>query len=200
MPCFLKTTFWAGMSTTQSESMNAFFDGYVHSKTSLKQFVEQYERVLRNKVEKKFQADFRSFSQMIPCATTYEMEKQYQELYTLSKLREVQVEFTGKVYCGLISTSEGHQGTTYEVCDDVVWGRRRRRKNFQVAFHIETCVIICSCRLFEFRGIVCRHAIAVLIRNQVIVMPNRYILCRWRRDISRAHIVTPIKWRRTIVA
>ncbi|CAA2963280.1 Hypothetical predicted protein [Olea europaea subsp. europaea] len=37
VPCYFKTTFWAGMSTTQrSESMNAFFDGYVHSKTSLK--------------------------------------------------------------------------------------------------------------------------------------------------------------------
>ncbi|XP_022891745.1 protein FAR-RED ELONGATED HYPOCOTYL 3-like [Olea europaea var. sylvestris] len=55
VPCFLKTTFWAGMSITRrSESTNAFFDGYVHSKTSLKQFIEQYERAMWNKVEKKF--------------------------------------------------------------------------------------------------------------------------------------------------
>ncbi|XP_042972714.1 protein FAR1-RELATED SEQUENCE 5-like [Carya illinoinensis] len=41
VPVFLKETFWAGMSTTQcSESMNAFFDGYVHSKTNLKEFVD----------------------------------------------------------------------------------------------------------------------------------------------------------------
>ncbi|GAV78119.1 hypothetical protein CFOL_v3_21587, partial [Cephalotus follicularis] len=38
---FVKDTFWAGMSTTQrSESMYAFFDRYVNSKTTLKQFVE----------------------------------------------------------------------------------------------------------------------------------------------------------------
>ncbi|XP_024035513.1 protein FAR1-RELATED SEQUENCE 5-like [Citrus sinensis] len=37
VPCFVKTTFWAGMSTTQrSESMNVFFDGYVNSKATLK--------------------------------------------------------------------------------------------------------------------------------------------------------------------
>lgn len=55
--------------------MNTFFDGYVHSKTSLKLFVEQYERALRSKVENKFQVDFRSFSQMVPCATIYDMDK-----------------------------------------------------------------------------------------------------------------------------
>ncbi|XP_038715049.1 protein FAR1-RELATED SEQUENCE 5-like [Tripterygium wilfordii] len=44
VPIFVRKYFWAGMSTTQrSESMNAFFDGYVNSKTTLKQFVEQYE-------------------------------------------------------------------------------------------------------------------------------------------------------------
>ncbi|XP_022891506.1 protein FAR1-RELATED SEQUENCE 5-like [Olea europaea var. sylvestris] len=97
---FLKTIFWTGMSTTQkSESMNAFFDRYVHSKTSLKQFVEQYEHALRNKVEKEFQADF----------------------------KEVQEEFTGKVY---VSTIEGSSYTTYDVqehaitmlnCNDVTY-------------------------------------------------------------------------------
>ncbi|CAA2986483.1 Hypothetical predicted protein [Olea europaea subsp. europaea] len=68
VPYFLKTTFWAEMSTTQrSESMNVFFYRYIHSKISLKQFVEQYERALRNKVEKEFQANFKSFSQMVSC-------------------------------------------------------------------------------------------------------------------------------------
>ncbi|XP_022897263.1 protein FAR1-RELATED SEQUENCE 5-like [Olea europaea var. sylvestris] len=116
VPCFLKTTFWAGMSATQrSESMNAFFDSYVHLKITLTQFVKQYERALRSKVEKEFQADFKSFSQMVPCATRYEMEKQFQAVYTISKFKEVQEEFIGKVHCDLISVSEGLSGTTYEI-------------------------------------------------------------------------------------
>lgn len=44
--------------------MKAFLDRHVHSKTSLKQLVEQYERALRNKMEKEFQADFKPFSKM----------------------------------------------------------------------------------------------------------------------------------------
>ncbi|XP_022889311.1 protein FAR1-RELATED SEQUENCE 5-like [Olea europaea var. sylvestris] len=188
VPCYLKTTFWAGMSTTQrSESMNAFFDGYVHSKTSLKQFVEQYERALRSKVEKEFQADFKSFSQMVPCATRYKMEKQFQRVYTITKFKEVQDEFTGKVYCDLISSSDGCFGTTYEVLEDIIYDERTKKKIFSVSFHRENCEIICSCHLFEFRGILCKHAIAVLIRNNVQSLPDCYILRRWRRDVSRAY-------------
>ncbi|XP_073138452.1 protein FAR1-RELATED SEQUENCE 5-like [Henckelia pumila] len=114
VPCFLRTSFWAGMSTTQrSESMNSFFDGYVHSKTSLKQFVEQYERALRSKVEKEFQADFKSFSQMVPCITRFDIE---------------------------------------------------------------------------------RHAIAVLIRNKFSVVPEQYILRRWRKDVSRLNMRVKINY------
>ncbi|XP_022891144.1 protein FAR1-RELATED SEQUENCE 5-like [Olea europaea var. sylvestris] len=188
VPCLLKITFWAGMSTTQrSESMNAFFDGYVHSKTSLKQFVEQYERALRNKVEKEFQADFKSYSQMLPCVSMFEMEKQFQSVYTISKFKEVQEEFIGKMYCDLISTSENSFGTMYEVCEVVACGERMKKKTFFVSFQKENCQFICSCHLFEFRGIICRHAISVLIRNCITSIPERYILRRWRRDVSRAH-------------
>ena len=41
VPAFLNSNFFAGMSSTQrSESMNAFFDGYLHNSTTLKLFVE----------------------------------------------------------------------------------------------------------------------------------------------------------------
>ncbi|WVY90475.1 hypothetical protein V8G54_035989 [Vigna mungo] len=40
VPCYLKNHFWADMSTTQrSEGMNAFFDGFINSSTTLQQFV-----------------------------------------------------------------------------------------------------------------------------------------------------------------
>ncbi|CAA2994580.1 Hypothetical predicted protein [Olea europaea subsp. europaea] len=151
VPCFLRTTFWAGKSTTQrSESINAFFDRYVHSKISLKQFVEQYERALRSKVEKELQVDFKSFSQMVPCATKYEMEKQFQAVYTISKFKKVQEEFVGKVYCGLVSVSEGFLVTTYEVHEDVIHDHHCTRKTFLVSLSSDKCEVIYSCHLFEF--------------------------------------------------
>jgi hypothetical protein len=62
VPAFVKDAFWVGMSTIQcSESMHAFFDGYVNAKTILKHFGSQYENALRDKVEKEILADFKSF-------------------------------------------------------------------------------------------------------------------------------------------
>nr|XP_011462341.1 PREDICTED: protein FAR1-RELATED SEQUENCE 5-like [Fragaria vesca subsp. vesca]XP_011462342.1 PREDICTED: protein FAR1-RELATED SEQUENCE 5-like [Fragaria vesca subsp. vesca] len=97
VPSYVKDCFWAGMSTTQrSESMNSFFDGHVNSKTTLKQFVEQYENALRSKVEKENYEDFKCFSYSLPGATHYNMEKQAQDIYTTSKFKEFRDELTDK--------------------------------------------------------------------------------------------------------
>ncbi|XP_057989077.1 protein FAR1-RELATED SEQUENCE 5-like [Hevea brasiliensis] len=60
VPIYLNHTFWAGMVSTQrSESMHAHCDGYVNSMSTLKQFVEQYEIAMCDKIEKEFYADFK---------------------------------------------------------------------------------------------------------------------------------------------
>ncbi|PHU06741.1 hypothetical protein BC332_23230 [Capsicum chinense] len=57
VPLFIKHFFWAGiMSTQRCESMHVFFDGYISVRSSLKQFVEQYEVTLRFKYEKEFES------------------------------------------------------------------------------------------------------------------------------------------------
>ncbi|XP_022856160.1 protein FAR1-RELATED SEQUENCE 5-like [Olea europaea var. sylvestris] len=195
VPCFLKTSFWAGMSTTQrSEGINAFFDGYVHSKTSLKQFVEQYERALKSKVEKEFQADFKSFSQMVPCATRYDMERQFQSVYTIAKFKEFQEQFTGKMYCEVLGLNETYLHTTYDVREDIILNNCMKTKIFKVCFRRNECEFECSCHLFEFRGIICKYAVTVLIRNQVHLVPEKYILRRWRRDVNILYIRVPITY------
>ncbi|XP_042413491.1 protein FAR1-RELATED SEQUENCE 5-like [Zingiber officinale] len=49
------------------------------------------------------------------------------------------------------------------------------------------CQLKCMCRLFEFRGILCRYVIKVLMRMKVIKVPMSYIMDRWRKDIKRGY-------------
>ncbi|CAH9089712.1 unnamed protein product [Cuscuta epithymum] len=186
VPCYLKPTFWAGMSTTQrSESINAFFDKFVNSKTTLKQFVEQYGCALRDKVEKEFQADTSSFTKMIPCVTRYPMEKQVQQIYTISKFAEFQRELLeGKLYCDIILCEDGRKYTVQEHMDINGF---RKIVNFHIDFDPITCVGICSCHLFEFRGMICRHLLVIFVRLDIHDLPEVYLMSRWRKDMKRAY-------------
>ncbi|XP_034225566.1 protein FAR-RED IMPAIRED RESPONSE 1-like [Prunus dulcis] len=195
VPSFVKGSFWAGMSTTQrSESMNAFFDDHVNSKTTLKQFVEQYENALMTKVEKENQADYKSSSADIQCSTHYFMEKQAQGVYTIAKFKEFQNELTGKMYCEVVDTKEDGVFLKYQISEDMIIAGKKKSVNFTVIFHEFDSEVKCNCSKFEFRGILCRHAIYVLIKHKMDLIPDKYILRRWRKDVTRRHTKIKISY------
>ncbi|XP_022846287.1 protein FAR1-RELATED SEQUENCE 1-like [Olea europaea var. sylvestris] len=134
---------------------------------------------------------------MVPCATKYGMEKQFQVVYAISKFRGFQDEITEKVYCDVISVVDICSEKLYEIEEDVIYEKHVRKKKFAVTFRTENCNVIYSCHLFEFRGILCRHAILVLMvlmRNGITSLPERYILRRWRWDVNRAHMMVTVNY------
>jgi hypothetical protein len=190
VPAYLNSIFWAGMTTTQrSESMNAFFDGYVKSSTSLKEFVDQYDNALRRKVEVENVADFDSFHTTISCVSRYPFEKQFQKMYTHAKFKEVQKEISEIMYCGC-SCLESEGGiNTYQVIEKVeISDSYIKKVCFTVYYNGVSCDVNCSCHLFEARGILCRHAMYVLtICEDVKLLPDKYFLNRWRKDLERPY-------------
>ncbi|XP_042959355.1 protein FAR1-RELATED SEQUENCE 5-like [Carya illinoinensis] len=190
VPAYVRDTFWAGMSITQrSEGMNAFFEDYVNTKTTLKQFVDQYDSALRRKVENEAIADFNSFNTKIPCITRYPLEKQFQKAYTIAKFKEVQEELRGLIY--LTTTFLGCEGARYKwvVADEVqVSDNFLKRVNFTVEVDEDPLDVKCNCKLFEFRGILCRHALRILTQLGKDTIPSKYILDRWKKDVKRKYI------------
>lgn len=54
----MKEIFLAGVYTThRSEILKSFHDGYIHPRLSLQQCLDKYEKVVRSKCEKEFNAD-----------------------------------------------------------------------------------------------------------------------------------------------
>uniref|UniRef100_A0ACD5T8E9 Uncharacterized protein n=1 Tax=Avena sativa TaxID=4498 RepID=A0ACD5T8E9_AVESA len=183
-------------STQRSESVNAFFDGYAHARTTLKQFVEQYENALRDKVEKENKADSKSFQEVIPCITHYDFERQFQATYTNSKFQEFQEQLRGKIYCYPTMLNKEGSLYTFRVREDrkVFFEgedgeikEKRFISEFTVLFNQGDCNVQCLCRLFEFRGILCSHILSVLALMEITEVPSRYILQRWRKDFKRKH-------------
>lgn len=191
VPAFVKEVFWAGMSTTQrSESMHAFFDGYVNAKTTLKHFASQYENALRDKVEKEIIADFNSFHSTIPCITHFDIEKQFQSVYTNSKFKEFQEELTHMIYCDRNFIRKEGAIETYKITEDVLIDKDegwRKDYVYHVYFNEEELEVKCSCHHFEFRGILCRHLLSVLTHKKIKEVPSQYILDRWRKTVKRKH-------------
>ncbi|KAG6666526.1 hypothetical protein CIPAW_01G036500 [Carya illinoinensis] len=56
-----------------------------------------------------------------------------------------------------------------------------------VDFSEDDAVAKCSCGLFEMRGILCRHILAVFRCNDIRHLLEIYILDRWRKDIKRRY-------------
>ncbi|XP_041009352.1 protein FAR1-RELATED SEQUENCE 5-like [Juglans microcarpa x Juglans regia] len=176
------------MSTTQrSESMNAFFYGYVHARTNLKKFVDQFDSALRKKIENENNADFHTFSVTIPCISRSPVEKRFQELYTNVKFREFQQQVMGVLDMDPCLLSEDGVMKRYLVEDEVHVEEFTKLVTYSVNFNVEGCDGKCSCGLFEMRGILCRHILAIFKANGIKLLPDRYILNRWRKDFKRRY-------------
>ncbi|KAF5447084.1 hypothetical protein F2P56_032662 [Juglans regia] len=190
VPVYLKNSFWAGTSTTQrSESMNAFFDGYVHARTNFKEFVDQFDNALKKKVENENQADFNSFNFTIPCISHLSLEKKFQDVYTNAKFKEVQQEIMGMIYCHCRFEKMDGVIATYSVDDQVKAEDFIKEVTYTLYFNEAECEAKCVCGLFEMRGIICRHILAIFSAKKVRELPEKYIIDRWRKDIKRAYTI-----------
>ncbi|XP_027911554.1 protein FAR1-RELATED SEQUENCE 9-like [Vigna unguiculata] len=165
------------MSTTQrSEGMNAFFDEFINSTTTLQQFVVQYDNALHSKVEKECEANFASANTTLPCGSQSFIERQFQDEYTHAKFGEVQNELTCKINCNIKSV-EVHGGKAkYIVKEALIWKDQSADKYNEVIFDLVTKDIECTCWLFEFRGVLCCHSLMVLALEDVKFVSQKYIL------------------------
>ena len=133
-----------------SESMNAFFDSYVGLKTTLKQFVDQYDNALRRKAEKENAQDHDSFKSMNSCITRYVIEKQFQEAYTNKKFKEVHDEFRNQMYCYSSIFKQEGAISTYQVDDEItIYDDIIKEVRFHVFFNEEECEVQCTYSLFK---------------------------------------------------
>ncbi|RYQ80016.1 hypothetical protein Ahy_Scaffold1g106709 isoform F [Arachis hypogaea] len=174
VPIYFQGEFWAGMRSTQrSESMHAFYGGYLHCKSGLVQFVHEYDNVLGNKEQKKLEDDT--------------VDSKRVREYTTSKFREVQQEFRKKG--NYLVRGATHEGDLFRVIvkeQYMLYGEPRSWNNI-VEFDPSTHKIRCKCNMFASRGILCCHCLAVYFYYGVDRVPSCYVLPRWSKNVKQKH-------------
>ncbi|XP_009360549.1 protein FAR1-RELATED SEQUENCE 5 [Pyrus x bretschneideri] len=178
VPVYIRDTFFAGLYAAQrSGSVNSLFDGYVNAGTTLQDFAAQYEKALDERYEKEAKAEFETFYTKPVLKTPLPVEKQGADIYTRNMFTIFQDEIFESLLFAVKLSAEDEGTRTYEVARF-----NEEHKIYFVAFNIGEQLASCSCKMFEFEGILCRHVLAVFKATNVFTLPPCYILKRWTRN------------------
>ncbi|OVA05710.1 hypothetical protein BVC80_1417g3 [Macleaya cordata] len=99
---------------------------------------------------------------MIPVTSSFEMEKQVQSANTISKFQEFQNELNSQMCCRIVSTRKEDTTLVYEIKEHIMFGEEKN-VIFTVLYNSDE------------------------VENDVELLPEKYILRRWRKDVRRAH-------------
>ncbi|KAG6702791.1 hypothetical protein I3842_07G052900 [Carya illinoinensis] len=179
VPAYLRTT---------SESMNKFFKDYVRSSTMVSDFVHQYEKALDARYFKEKEKDVQTKSTRAVMKTLWKIESDAASVYTRKSFMIFQDElFNSQRY---IPTKVGKKG---ERRIYVVTPNGKEQPIYHVTLESGDAKAICTCHMFEFVGILCRHILCVLgKKSKLDMLPHHYILERWTINVkSRAILDIP---------
>ncbi|KAL6127370.1 hypothetical protein ACLB2K_075411 [Fragaria x ananassa] len=182
VPTFMRDISFAGLSpTSRSTSLNSSFDKYFQVETSVPEFMERYMVILEDRYEEEAKANFDAWHETPELKSPSPFEKQLALVYTQEVFRNFQVEVLGAAACHLKKESEDMTTTTYNVKDI------EDEQNYTVEWNESKPDICCSCRSFEYKGYLCRHAIVVLQMSGVFTVPAKYVLQRWTNTAMSRH-------------
>lgn len=174
VPSLIKDVSFAGLcAASRAETLNTFFDKYIHGETSLSDFIGKYRAILEDMYEEEAKANFDAWHETPELKSPSPFEKQMLLVYTHELFRRFQTEVLGAAACHLKKEKEDGSILLYGVKDF------ENNQDFVVEWNELKLDIYCNCRSFEYKGYLCRHAIVVLQMSGVFSIPFKYILQRW---------------------
>ena len=185
---FFSDIFMAGMRSTQRcEGMNKDFKRVLGKGKSLTELVTLICRLLMKVRHNQERDEFNNMNSS-PCAVTHlvDLEKQASSIFTHDVFKWILKEIK-KESCTTLN--EG-----VERCED---GSRvykiscYKRPDFHhtVVYHpeketdsVEDPIMVCSCRMFQYRGVPCRHMFTVMKNEHISELHKSLIVKRWSKD------------------
>ncbi|KAK7276575.1 hypothetical protein RIF29_17718 [Crotalaria pallida] len=180
VPAYFRDSFFAAISPNQGFD-GSFFDGLVNQQTTLPMFFRQYELALESCLEKEIESDSETVCTTPILKTPSPMEKQAADLYTRRIFSKFQEELVETFVYTANRIEEDGGDITFRVAkfeDD--------QKAYMVTINHSELRANCSCQMFEYSGILCRHVLTVFTVTNVLTLPSHYILKRWTRNAKNS--------------
>ncbi|XP_074314398.1 protein FAR1-RELATED SEQUENCE 6-like [Silene latifolia] len=189
VPLYSKNIFCAGMSSTQrSEQTNRFFKIYFNPQTTLFTFLANYENALRVKVEEEEKLNFACTNKPCRYDKNVIVEEVFQRAYSNVMFAKVKKEVYGLIHTNAVIKMNIGTFSLLVVTEEVkhpFW--KPRDKKYDVSIDTASGAFTCTCQRFEFKGILCRHIIRALLLKKVQLIPDKYILSWFRKDLVRGY-------------
>ncbi|XP_043693069.1 protein FAR1-RELATED SEQUENCE 5-like [Telopea speciosissima] len=170
-------------STQQSESISKRLKDYASYKHHMLQSCGNFQRFIEKRRYEELKDDFRANRSTPTLAFSVEMLKHAASLYTPEIFENFQYQF-GQTWsydfhkCGEVGTV-----TEYKLI------HHEKQNQYIVTFDASEDTVVCSCKMFEFVGILCSHALKVLGYRNCRRVPPRYILKRWTKGAKVGGVV-----------
>lgn len=176
VPAYFRGVFFADMPRAQKlETMHKFFQRHSITTTTLRDLVTQFDKSMTAQYENEIQLDLATINNRPVLKTPSHMEKQVSEIYTRTIFDLFQEELVESL--GLLMDKIEGEANKYRV-----WRAENYNKSYVVSCISSEKKISCTCQLFEFFGILCRHILKVLPVIGIVTLPKEYILGRWTKN------------------
>nr|GMC57955.1 protein FAR1-RELATED SEQUENCE 5-like [Ipomoea batatas] len=143
----------------------------------------QYDKALDARYNKEREKTFKTLNSKPILKTLYPMEEEASKVYTRKMFRMFQDELIHSQQFVAEKFITNEHESVYKVHEF-----DKEKPEYIVTFMSSSTTIECSCHMFEFLGILCRHQLMVLLKKNVYSLPKHYILQRWTTDAKKGEI------------
>ncbi|XP_074306050.1 protein FAR1-RELATED SEQUENCE 5-like [Silene latifolia] len=171
--CLLKTT-------QRSESQNSYFKIFESIDGTLVEFWLRFQSAMEQRYNHRF-LDAASDSTLPQVSSKTMIEKHASKIYTHTVFFEFQ-EQVQMAPCSCAVRGFSEQGNMHIINVEVSY---RKHRIFQVAYNNESKETTCTCKMFERKGILCKHIISIISGKGLQSIPEQYIETRWTKKSYR---------------
>ena len=162
--------------------MNKLLKGFLDLKTILTEFMAGFERALERRKEVEDVATTRGILYPTRATTHHPVEQEAARCLTRFAFKKFAVEWREKdAYATEETTDENATVREFKL-----W--RFERPNVIRRVSYDGRLLACCCRNLEFAGIICRHALAIMLRLSLTTLDSANFPQRWQKDPSELEL------------